>query len=517
MFRFTQVSIAASFIALVPAPCASQAKPSSATATGPAAARPPILTGAEPQPQDAQKAILALFDKYEVVAIGADHGNKDLDDFIMALIRVPAFAGRVNDLVVECGNSLFQSVLDRYIAGEAIPLSAVQQTWRNTNQPLCAVSGFYEELFPLVRQINTRLPRERRLRVLAGDPPIDWTRTSAKSESAGNRDANIAAVMETHVLSKHRKALMLFGTAHLFHGNQRSAVATYERDYPNVTYVISEHHGFGFGSPLAKDNDALESRLAAWPVPSLANVKGTWLGDLDFAYIFPDEGPASQHATFSQMADGFLYLGPRDLLLYEHMPLNVALETDYMASLQGRLGGSLEHALDVERANPALYQNALDHLSSRPGPDSGGAKARQPAGVVTWIGTFTNSRGDKRPLTLNLTTDGGKLTGTVTGGPPTGEEQPISNGKIDGDQLSWEIDAAAQRGKELSSRRSDGGRLLFRYHAKLSDNQIVGTIAGPQGDSAPFSVVKRQPETSQKEIPASAQFAARIRVGHGPG
>jgi len=30
---------------------------------------------------------------------------KDVDDFILSLIRNPAFAEKVNDIAVECGNS----------------------------------------------------------------------------------------------------------------------------------------------------------------------------------------------------------------------------------------------------------------------------------------------------------------------------------------------------------------------------------------------------------------------------
>jgi hypothetical protein len=47
----------------------------------------------------------------------AAHGNKDIDDLILRLLRDPRFPGKVNDIVVECGNSLYQGTLDRYIAG----------------------------------------------------------------------------------------------------------------------------------------------------------------------------------------------------------------------------------------------------------------------------------------------------------------------------------------------------------------------------------------------------------------
>ncbi len=62
----------------------------------------------------------------------AAHGSKDVDDLILRLLRNPGFPTKVNDIVVECGNSLYQSVLDRYIAGGDVKVSEVQQVWRNT-------------------------------------------------------------------------------------------------------------------------------------------------------------------------------------------------------------------------------------------------------------------------------------------------------------------------------------------------------------------------------------------------
>src|ERR1700722_17465480 len=109
----------------------------------------PKPTGAEAIPEPAIPAILAAFDKYEVVAMPEAHGLKDLDDFILTLIRTPAFTTKVNDIEVECGNSLYQPQLDQYIAGEDVPFVTVRKTWRNTSQPMCGLSGFFEQLFPL--------------------------------------------------------------------------------------------------------------------------------------------------------------------------------------------------------------------------------------------------------------------------------------------------------------------------------------------------------------------------------
>ena len=130
--------------------------------------------GADPIPESAVTAILSAFDKYEVVAMSQGHGMQDLNDFILSLIRNPAFSEKVNDIEVEFGNSLYQPMLDRYIAGENVPFTEVQKVWRKTGQPASGASAFVEQFFPLVRALNQKRPPERRLRVLAGEPPVDW-------------------------------------------------------------------------------------------------------------------------------------------------------------------------------------------------------------------------------------------------------------------------------------------------------------------------------------------------------
>jgi hypothetical protein len=104
--------------------------PANGTHTGALDMENPSAKGAEPTPEPAVPAILAAFDKYEVVGMQAAHGLKDLDDFILSLIRAPAFADKVNDIAVECGNSLYQPELDRYIAGQDVPFTSARKAWR---------------------------------------------------------------------------------------------------------------------------------------------------------------------------------------------------------------------------------------------------------------------------------------------------------------------------------------------------------------------------------------------------
>jgi hypothetical protein len=135
-----------------------------------------------------------------------------------------------------------------------------------------------------VRALNQKLPLERRLRVLAGDPAVDWDQIKGIQDLIArhfHRESGIASVMEEEVLSKHRKALMLFGIMHLMH-RTGSAVSRYEKDNPHLTFVISELGVFDTDLPTLSS-----SRLVKWPIPSLAPAKGTWLGALDLAHFIP--------------------------------------------------------------------------------------------------------------------------------------------------------------------------------------------------------------------------------------
>ena len=158
----------------------------------------------------------------------------------------------------------------------------------------------------------------------------------------GTRDASIASVLEKEVLSKYRKALMLFGTSHLMHG--RGAASIYERNYPNVSFVVSDLGAFDTELP-----NLFASPFASWPIPSLATAKGTWLGALEFVPHFSPpwpridedcnlhhEVPEEFQKPMEDLVDAFLYLGPQDLRLWEKIPADIALDYDYMRELDRR-------------------------------------------------------------------------------------------------------------------------------------------------------------------------------------
>lgn len=160
--------------------------------------------------------LLSAFDHVDVIALGEAHGRKVDSDLRLRLIRDPDFPFRAHFIIVEFGNSLYQATLDHYIYGDDVPPAAVEQVWRNTTQIAGNDSPVYAEFYAAVREVNLKLPPARRLRVIAGDPPIDWDKVQTKEDFDPFllRRAFPVSVGRV-VVPRGEKALVIYGSAHL--------------------------------------------------------------------------------------------------------------------------------------------------------------------------------------------------------------------------------------------------------------------------------------------------------------
>ncbi len=117
-------------------------------------------------------SLLSTFDHTDILALSDTHWRKADSDLRIALVRNPLFAQKVHVIVVEFATTAYQSLLDRYVAGEDVPLNELQQVWQKTTQTNGVWnSPVYADFFAAVRETNKKLPANQQLRVLAGDPP----------------------------------------------------------------------------------------------------------------------------------------------------------------------------------------------------------------------------------------------------------------------------------------------------------------------------------------------------------
>src|SRR5438128_8898840 len=66
------------------------------------------LAQADPAPRNASAVVLRAFETHDVVMLGEIHWNKQEYEWLQSLVANPEFADRVDDVVMEFGNSLLK-------------------------------------------------------------------------------------------------------------------------------------------------------------------------------------------------------------------------------------------------------------------------------------------------------------------------------------------------------------------------------------------------------------------------
>ena len=95
-----------------------------------------------------------------------------------------------------------------------------------------------------------------------------------------------------------------------------------------------------------------------------------------------------------------------------------------------------------------------------------------------WTAQVPGRDGQTRETTFTFKADGATLTGSMTG---RQNEQPISNGKIDGNNLSFDV--VVNRG---------GNDMKFTYTGVLAGNEIKFKRTREGGDTAQEFTAKKQ-------------------------
>src|SRR5215470_92551 len=76
------------------------------------------------------RTLISVFDQADIIALGETHQWRVDTDLRIAVVRHPDFAKKVRSIVVEFGSTTEQPTLDRYIRGENVPRTELEQVWR---------------------------------------------------------------------------------------------------------------------------------------------------------------------------------------------------------------------------------------------------------------------------------------------------------------------------------------------------------------------------------------------------
>jgi hypothetical protein len=256
--------------------------------------------------------VLAAFKTHRLVGLGEAHQLQNHHDALTVLLTDPRLPAVVDDIVVEFGNALYQDTIDRFISGQPVDNADLRLVWRNTTQSAHQTwdAPVYEQFFRTVRAVNAPLPPARQIRVLLGDPPLDWSTITSfhqlRASAGPQRATHPASVIAKQVLASGRRALICYGLDHLTHGGSLAGILERAGERP---YLIADF------VPAAGDPGGLARRFSRYAQHMVIPTAGTWLGSL---------------------VDAVLYLGPSENLTASWPNPAIFLDPGYWTELQHR-------------------------------------------------------------------------------------------------------------------------------------------------------------------------------------
>ena len=310
-----------------------------------------------PTPVEPIAALLEAFRTHDIVAVTDPHGNEQVQGLLLSLIRDPRFPVVVNDIVMETASARYQDAVDRFVRGDDVPNGILRKAWEeHTVANSLGVQA--EELIRAVRTVNAGLVADRRLRVLAGDPPIDWENVITPRDHnrwIELRDSYPADLVRRQVLDRGRRALVIYGQGHL---QRAQIVSNYDMSTWQAQTIVSllerdpRVRLFNVWTLLDR-GEAIPEGVDSWRVPSLAIVRGTTLGARDFGLYSRLMGgtrftlrngqlvplPRAEW-TMMRMEDQFdalLYLGPQATLTNVAIRPSLCQDSAFLANRLRRL------------------------------------------------------------------------------------------------------------------------------------------------------------------------------------
>ncbi len=304
--------------------------------------------------EDALEHIRWAVDRYPVVLLGeGNHGAAEPHALLRRILGDDQVLDRIDVIVVEFACATFQDVLDRFIRGEEVPRDVLSAVWRNTSTSPVAPweSPLYEALLKEVRDANRGRPDEGKVRVVAGDPPIDWPsiRTGADySRAIRPRDPYAASVVLDEVRRGNR-VLVVYGGHHLQRlplgpGDSRNPMTSYILpDLPESVWAVEFlwPRALGIASRTGELVHGRAYRTAThWvgSVPASLQFAGTrsLVTDPRTGERSWQEVPLYEGRAMRELYDALIYIGSEDQWTVVPPELDPVRDAEYIAELERR-------------------------------------------------------------------------------------------------------------------------------------------------------------------------------------
>jgi hypothetical protein len=213
----------------------------------------------------ATDALVGAFERADVIVLGEGHGRKPDSDFRVALVRNPKFAEAVRVIVIEAP------------------------------QP---------ELSAAVDEVNQGFPPSRRIQIFLNQTP-----------PGGDRNATAVAIVREQALDKGQKALVVFGSGHVWR-RFGGVTKLLEQGIPGRVLVVETIAPVNPSratpesvTQFAVSTRALEATLRSQNWPVLFALPGSAAAKLEADPFYLGQAMFGPQVTLGDLADAVVYFG----------------------------------------------------------------------------------------------------------------------------------------------------------------------------------------------------------------
>ncbi len=292
----------------------------------------PLSTHAAPS-SDAISNIARLFDNHSVIQLGELHRSLHIHSFIQQMLHDPRFICRVDDVVVEFGNSRLQKLADVYTSGGTLSEAQIASMYRETSVPLTWNTPVYRAVYDTVRDINREHLCPHPMRLVLADAPLDWSKvkTAKDLEPFADRDTAMADTVEREVIAKHHHAFLITGE---FHAEKKTSD---EADGLRTAQIIERRHPDSLFSIVTIPSPAAATALHMGSAPSFKAARGSNIEHASIAMTKENWAAHDKAGGFAvgEVVDGILYVGGNASLFPSP---EIYLDKAYAKELRRRAG-----------------------------------------------------------------------------------------------------------------------------------------------------------------------------------
>ena len=258
--------------------------------------------------------ILNKFDRHDIIAIGETHDKIEVTNFYIDLVKNDEFRKKVDFIVIEMGNHLYQNILDDYISGKEIDEKDTYKLWRDHTS--CLLNGSDNtsmiRLLKAIRDINKN--SKHKIRVLAADPPIDWKEITCLQQFykfLGKRDEFYTEVVKKNILDSEKKGLLIMGNSHF---NLQRTKYMVEKNLQNpITALTNINNSNLYLLNIISASSFPYEKLEKLVFGSVITTNDSWIGEQKVG------SPFIKDEKLKDQTNGIIYLGKRSSLTSEEI------------------------------------------------------------------------------------------------------------------------------------------------------------------------------------------------------